>query len=231
MSKKTVQKPQNIIEARKLTLSYDKENPIIKNCTFNIKTGDMVVITGKSGSGKSTLLKSFYGDIKVDTGSLKIYGREMNNITRHDLNYLRRQLGIIFQDYKLINEWTVQQNILLPLQINKYPEKKSLEQVDKLLRHVKLNMKHDSYPLELSGGEQQRVAVARALSHNPLMILADEPTGNLDDYSSALIWDLLRRANEDLNITVIVVTHRIPSSLGYHYRRLDLREGDVYEID
>lgn len=232
MNNKTVEfRTENIIEARKLNLSYEKGNHVIKNCTFNIKKGDMVIITGKSGSGKSTLLKSFYGDIPVESGSLKVCDKEMYKIPKKELTSLRRELGIIFQDYKLIHEWNVEKNIMLPLEINGYSKDIALNQVEKLLVHIKLQFKNNKYPLELSGGEQQRVAVARAMSHNPMIILADEPTGNLDDYSSALIWDLLKRANQELKITIIVVTHRIPTNLGYHYRRFDLRDGDVYEIN
>ncbi|GKT34187.1 ABC transporter ATP-binding protein [Aduncisulcus paluster] len=118
---------------------------------------------------------------------------------------------------------------MLPLKVHKYADDVSRAQVKKLLKHVKLSHKVGAYPAELSGGEQQRVAVARALAHNPSIILADEPTGNLDDYSSDMIWTLLKNANEHLGITVVVVTHRIPTNLGIKYRRFNIEEGVVYE--
>jgi cell division transport system ATP-binding protein len=223
-------KKGRIIEAKRINLSYERGNPIIKNSSFVINKGDVVLITGKSGSGKSTLLKSLYGDIGIESGSLTVYDKELYDINKSDLNSLRKRIGIIFQDYKLIHEWNVEKNIMLPLQINGYSKDVALQQVEKLLDHVKMPLKGAKYPLELSGGEQQRVAVARAMSHNPLLILADEPTGNLDEYSAAVIWDLLRRANEQLGVTVVVVTHRIPDRLGYDYRRFDIKDGDVYEI-
>jgi cell division transport system ATP-binding protein len=190
----------------------------------------MVLITGKSGSGKSTLLKSLYGEMAVESGSLTVDGFDMDTISKSDLNELRRDLGIVFQDYKLIKEWTIEKNIMLPLEISKeYPKDVCHAQVEKLLSHVKLNLQSTKYPLELSGGEQQRAAVARALAHNPSIILADEPTGNLDDYSSEMIWDLLNGANKQLGVTVVVVTHRIPMKLGVNYRRFEIDDGGVYE--
>jgi cell division transport system ATP-binding protein len=118
---------------------------------------------------------------------------------------------------------------MLPLKVHKYDEKTCIAQAKRLLKHIKLSHKLGAYPAELSGGEQQRVAVARALAHNPVIIFADEPTGNLDDYSSDMIWTLLKNANEILGITVVVVTHRIPTGLGIKYRRFNIEEGVVYE--
>jgi cell division transport system ATP-binding protein len=218
------------IDAKKLYLGYEKDINIIKNASFTINKGDMVLITGKSGSGKSTLLKSLYGEMAVESGSLTVDGFDMDTISKSDLNELRRDLGIVFQDYKLIKEWTIEKNIMLPLEISKeYSKDVCHAQVEKLLSHVKLNLQSTKYPLELSGGEQQRAAVARALAHNPSIILADEPTGNLDDYSSEMIWDLLNGANKQLGVTVVVVTHRIPMKLGVNYRRFEIDDGGVYE--
>jgi cell division transport system ATP-binding protein len=219
------------IDAKKLYLGYEKGINIIKNVNFTVNRGDMVLITGKSGSGKSTLLKSLYGDIGIESGTLIVDGFNMSSIKDSELNRLRRDLGIVFQDYKLIKEWTIEKNIMLPLMINSEHSKEVCQaQVEKLLAHVKLSLQSTKYPLELSGGEQQRAAVARALAHNPSIILADEPTGNLDDYSSEMIWDLLNGANKQLGVTVVVVTHRIPMKLGVNYRRLELDDGGVYEV-
>ncbi len=221
----------NIITATNLTLSYDKEDEVIKDANFSIKKGDFVFITGPSGSGKSTLLKSFYGSLAVDKGSLVVGGLDMVDIKKEKLQELRTHLGIVFQDYRLINEWTVEKNVVLPLWIAGYSEEVQRTQSERLLHHVKLSGKEKKYPLELSGGEQQRVGVARALAKNPFLILADEPTGNLDDYSSNVIWDLMENACHQLDTTVVVVTHRIPMVFNIPYRHFTIDEqGSVYEV-
>ncbi|KIM08788.1 MAG: ABC transporter ATP-binding protein [Sulfurovum sp. FS06-10] len=221
----------NVIIANNLTLCYESDEEIIKDATFAIKKGDFVFITGPSGSGKSTLLKSFYGNLQPKEGSLVIGGLDMVDIKKSKLQELRSHLGIVFQDYKLINEWTVEKNVVLPLWISGYSNEVQETQARRLLHHVKLSGKENKYPLELSGGEQQRVGVARALSKNPFLILADEPTGNLDDYSSNVIWDLMENACQQLDTTVVVVTHKIPSVFNIPYRHFTIDEkGSIYEV-
>ena len=218
-----------VINASNLTLSYgDKE--IIRDANFSIKKGEFVFITGPSGSGKSTLLKSLYGQLTPNEGTLIIGGLEMANIKGRKLQELRSHLGIIFQDYKLINEWTVKKNVVLPLMIAGYSVDVQETQAERLLKHVRLSEHKDRYPLELSGGEQQRVGVARALAKNPFLILADEPTGNLDEYSSNVIWDLMENACEQLKTTVLVVTHKIPSVFSNPYRHFIIESKGVYEV-
>lgn len=218
-----------MILANNICLSYEDGQNIIQNAKFKINERDFIFITGSSGSGKSTLLKSFYSDIKLKSGVLLVNKYNLSDINNKKLRSLRKSIGIIYQDFKLIKEYTVEENIMLPLKINGYSDKLSRTQAHKLLRHVKLPTKAKSYPDELSGGEQQRVAVARALSHNPKLILADEPTGNLDDYSADVIWNLLKKANEQLGIAVVVVTHRIPENLGISFRKFSISSGEIYE--
>jgi len=221
---------KNVIIAKDLVLEYKKDVPIIKNSNFSIKSGEFVFITGPSGSGKSTLLKSFYGELKPKSGILQIGGVMLNDIKPSKLAFLRKYLGIIFQDYKLIKEWSVKKNVMLPLLIAGYSKDVCEAQTKRLLKHVRLEGKENYFPVELSGGEQQRVAMARALAHNPVIILADEPTGNLDEYSSRVIWSLLEGANEQLGTTIVVVTHSIPSNLKVPFKHLYIEEGRVYEI-
>ena len=216
---------ENVITAQNLTLAYDTTDKIINNASFTIQKGDFVFITGPSGSGKSTLLKAFYGNLKPQEGELNIGGLNMSDINKNRLQELRTHLGIVFQDYKLINEWTVEKNVVLPLWIAGYSAEVQTNQAKRLLHHVKLTGKEDKYPLELSGGEQQRVGVARAMAKNPFLILADEPTGNLDEYSSNVIWDLMENACQQLDTTIVVVTHRIPMMFNIPYRHFSIDAG------
>ncbi|WP_428737293.1 cell division ATP-binding protein FtsE [Sulfurimonas sp.] len=219
-----------VIIAEDLSLSYSSEETIINKANFSIDSSSFVFITGASGSGKSTLLKSLYGALKPKEGSLVVGGVELKNVSTSKLNFLRKHLGIVFQDYKLVKEWSIEKNIMLPLIINGYDKTVTQNQVDSLLKHVRLKHQAGKYPMELSGGEQQRVAMARALAHNPILILADEPTGNLDDYSSQLIWNLLEGANEQLKTTVIVVTHHIPENMKVSYKHYHIEFGDIREV-
>ncbi len=219
-----------VIYANNLSLAYNDRETIINDTSFSIESGSFVFITGASGSGKSTLLKSFYGAISPKRGDLIVGGVELSNIAPKKLNLLRRHIGIVFQNYRLVNEWTIEKNVILPLIISGYSKEVSTSQVEKLLRHVKLSHQTGKYPQELSGGEQQRVAMARALSHNPILILADEPTGNLDDYSSQVIWNLLQGANLQLKTTVVVVTHNIPKTLNLEYKHFHLENGVLNEV-
>ena len=219
-----------VIIADNLSLSYSNDETIINKVNFSINSASFVFITGASGSGKSTLLKSLYGALKPKEGSLVVGGVELRNVSSSKLNFLRKHIGIVFQDYKLVKEWTIEKNIMLPLIINGYEKSVTQNQVDSLLKHVRLKHQAGKYPQELSGGEQQRVAMARALAHNPILILADEPTGNLDDYSSQLIWNLLEGANTQLKTTVIVVTHHIPESMNVDYKHFHIEYGSIHEV-
>ncbi len=219
-----------MIEAKDIYLTYDKSHFIIKKANFKIRNKEFIFIAGKSGSGKSTLIKSLYGQIPLKYGSLRVCESELFKVKQKQLRNLRQDIGIIFQDYKLIKKFNIEENILLPLKINGYSADVSAQQVKNLLSHVNLMDKAKYYPDQLSGGEQQRVAVARALAHNPRLIIADEPTGNLDDYSAEVVWSLLKGANEQLGITVVVVTHRVPKNFGINFRQLAIQNGVVYEV-
>ncbi|WP_307983643.1 ABC transporter ATP-binding protein [uncultured Helicobacter sp.] len=221
----------SLISASKLTLGYHKDEPVIIDANFEINHKDFVFISGPSGSGKSTLLNSLYGGLSPMSGNLSVCDINLSKASKRSINYLRQRIGIVFQDYKLIEEWSVEKNITLPMEINGYKKDACDAQVEKLLSHIGLLHKANKYPLELSGGEQQRVAMARAIAHRPMLILADEPTGNLDDFSSDMIWSLLKSANEQLDITIVVVTHRVPMRINIEYRHLfiDRERNSIYE--
>lgn len=220
---------QKIISARGLCLGYRNEI-VIQDANFDIDANDFVFITGKSGSGKSTLVKSLYGEVRPHAGSLNVCLCDMGRVNESGLSELRQKIGIIFQDYRLIREWSVERNVMLPLMIKGYTQSVCKEQANKLLKHVNLLLKADKFPPQLSGGEQQRVAMARALAHNPRLLICDEPTGNLDEYSSDVIWSLLRSAKEVLGTCIIVVTHKIPNALRIPYRHFSIENGEMHEI-
>lgn len=220
----------SIITALNLNLGYNKDPLVIKNADFQIKENDFAFITGVSGSGKSTLLRSMYGNLPIKDGHLSVCGFNLHSASKSSIFKLRRQIGIVFQDYKLIKEWNIERNIMFPMILSGFPKNSSKIKTERLLRHIRLEHKAKKYPLELSGGEQQRVALARALAGNPKIIFADEPTGNLDDYSSDMIWSLLKGVNEQLKITIVVVTHRMPDKISMQHRHLYIENGVVYDM-
>ena len=221
---------QKIISASGLCLGYENDQNLITDAKFDIYSDDFVFITGQSGSGKSTLLKSFYGQMKPSAGSLSVCLTDMTDITQQNLDKLRQRIGVVFQNYRLISEWNIEKNVMLPLMIKGLSASVCKNQATKLLKHVNLLHRADKFPNELSGGEQQRAAMARALAHNPNLLLCDEPTGSLDEYSSDVIWGLLRSAKEYLGTCIVVVTHHIPVSLRVPYRHLVIENGRIYEI-
>ena len=198
----------------------------VDTISFGVEEGTIFGFLGPNGAGKTTTINILCTLLSPTSGKAFIAGHDCLN----DPSEVRKAIGIVFQDYKLVKEWTIEKNVMLPLIIGGYEKSVSEQQVHKLLNHVKLNHQSEKYPLELSGGEQQRVAMARALSHNPILILADEPTGNLDEYSSELIWNLLEGANTQLKTTIIVVTHHIPETMKIDYKHLHIEYGTIYEV-
>ncbi len=220
----------NIISAKNVTFKYPSDSTfVLNNLNLMIPQGSFSFIVGSSGSGKTTLLKTLYGELLCQSGELHVCGLKMNAIHQNHLNVLRRHIGIVFQDYKLIDEWTIEENVILPLKIQNFSRSTCRQQAEKLLSHVKLLHKSKRYPYELSGGEQQRIGLARAMAHNPLVIIADEPTGNLDHYSSEVIWNLLINANQHLGTSIIVATHQIPSLAPLNHLCFQLKNGQCFE--
>lgn len=222
---------ESIIRAEDLTLGYRK-SIVIKSANFAIKKQDFVFITGVSGSGKSTLLRSMYGALRAESGNLRVCGFDLVRAKKAQIAALRREIGIVFQDYKLIKEWSIEKNIAFPMKFNPkiLNDKTPIHtRTQALLKHVKLIHKANKLPMQLSGGEQQRAALARAIAHAPSVIFADEPTGNLDDFSSDIIWNLLLAAKNQLQATIIVVTHRLPNLDGF--RHLHIEDSHVSEIN
>ena len=186
--------------------SYDNGTKALKGINLRIDDGEFVFLVGPSGSGKSTIIKLLTAEIAPSDGRLMVNGYNLNNITPRQVPYLRRTLGVIFQDFRLINKKTVAENLTFGMRVVGATPREIRKRVPYVLELVGLSKKKDMRPDQLSGGEQQRVAIARALVNNPSMIIADEPTGNLDPQRSLEIMMLLERINE-LGTTVLVVTH------------------------
>lgn len=185
---------------------YDNGTKALKGVNMRIDDGEFVFLVGPSGSGKSTVIKLITGEIASTEGRLMVNGYNLNNIAPRQIPYMRRTLGIIFQDFRLIEKKTVYENLAFVMRAIGASNRELKRRIPYVLQLVGLDKKADHYPGELSGGEQQRVAIARALVNNPSMIIADEPTGNLDPQRALEIMMLLERINE-LGTTVMVVTH------------------------
>lgn len=194
-----------MIRFENVTKSY-KDKKALDGIDLEIKHGEFVSIVGQSGAGKSTLLKLIFGEEKADQGKILIDEVDVMNISEADLPYLRRKIGVVFQDMKLLPRKTALENVAFAMEVAGYEKNKIMHDVPRILEMVGLNDKTHSFPDEMSGGEKQRVAIARALAHKPVLLIADEPTGNLDEINSFEILDLLHKIN-NLGTTVILATH------------------------
>lgn len=180
---------------------------VLHDVNLTVQSGEMIYLLGKVGSGKSSLMKTIYGALPITAGEAQVLGHDMKRIRRRKLPYLRRRLGIIFQDYKLLTDRSVEENLLFVLRATGWSDKKEMHNlVHNVLEQVGMGTKAYKKPYELSGGEQQRVVIARALLNSPEIILADEPTGNLDTETGKEIMDLLYAISK-AGITVLMSTH------------------------
>ena len=195
-----------MIRLKDVEMEYDNGTRAIQGISLTIEDGEFVFLVGPSGSGKSTIIKLLTGEVEPCAGRIMINGFSVSNISERQIPLMRRTLGVIFQDFRLIDKKTVWENLEFVMRAVGASPKEIRKRIPYVLDLVGLGKKADSYPTELSGGEQQRVAIARALVNNPNMIIADEPTGNLDPHRSLEIMMLLERIN-DLGTTVLVVTH------------------------
>ena len=216
-----------MLEFQKVTATY-KKNTGIFDISFELNAGEMIFLMGPTGAGKSTVLKAVYSAIKINSGKIVVDGRDLTKINQYQIPFLRQEIGMIFQDFKLLNDRTVLENVALPLRIQGMPTQKIYEEVYSTLSKVGLSNLHKSYPLELSGGEQQRVCIARALVKKPKIILADEPTGNLDPNVSDEILDLLDIFT-DSGSAVLMSTHNFPLIKPRKKRFIELSNGRIID--
>ncbi len=187
---------------------YQKENRVLDKVNLTISRGEFVYLIGKTGSGKSSLLKTLYAALPLQYGTGTVAGHVLKNLNRKTIPLLRRKLGIIFQDFNLLEDRSIEQNLLFAMQAMGWTDKKKMkDRIDELLEKVDLTGKNKTMPHNISGGEQQRVVIARALLNNPQLIIADEPTGNLDPETSDDILLLLRKLANENDTAVLFATH------------------------
>ena len=198
--------------------------------SFRVRRGEFLFVTGHSGAGKSTLLRLLLAMERPTTGKLLLAGQDLGQISNAQIPFLRRQIGVVFQNHQLLFDRTVFNNVALPLQILGLSKPEIAKRVDSALERVALSDKTDLYPGDLSTGQQQRVGIARAIVHRPALLLADEPTGNLDSQTSREIMDLLASFNQKLGITVLMVTHE-PDMAAYAKRVIRFVDGQVATDD
>ncbi|MBQ4240917.1 MAG: cell division ATP-binding protein FtsE [Oscillospiraceae bacterium] len=216
-----------MIEFRNVTKEYPGGTLALDEVDFTIDKGEFVFILGHSGAGKSTLLKLMLKEEEPTDGDITIADYNLSRIRRRKIPYLRRELGVVFQDFRLIPTMTAYENVAFAMRVTNVAAREIRRRVPYILKLVGLEEKSQMYPEQLSGGEQQRVALARALVHNPKIILADEPTGNIDPKLSMEIIELLKEINK-LGTTVVVVTHDISIVNRFKERTIILRNGRVF---
>ena len=195
-----------MIKFQKVTKIYPPKTIALKDVSFEVKKNEFVAIVGRSGAGKTTLLKLLLGEERPTRGKVFFDGEEVSSLNSSELPYIRRRIGAVFQDYKLLASKTTYENVAYVLEVMGVPESQIARDVPQVLEIVGLSHRASNFPAELSGGEKQRVAIARALIHRPDVILADEPTGNLDPYNTSEIINLLLKIHQ-LGTTIILATH------------------------
>ena len=205
---------------------YESGTTALKGISLRIEDGEFVFLVGPSGSGKSTIIKLLTGEIVPTSGQIAVNGFSLTNIAERQIPLLRRSVGVIFQDFRLIPSMTVYENIAFAMHVTNVKSREISDRVEYMLELVHLEDKAKAYPDTLSGGEQQRVAVARALAHGPKLVIADEPTGNIDPELSLEMMELLERVSQT-GITVLVVTHEHELVRQFHQRVVTLKKGRI----
>ncbi len=217
-----------MIQIHNVHMSYKNDAAALNGVTLSVRKGDFAFLTGVSGAGKSTLLRLIYAALQPSRGQILIDGQNLSRMSRREIPYLRRGIGVVFQDFKLLPNRTVLENVAITLEVLGWSKKDIGKKVYQVLKQMGLEHKIDSTPLRLSGGEQQRVALARALVNDPKILLADEPTGNLDEENKEQILSIFREANIR-GTTVLVASHDRRLIESCHKRIVVLDKGRIVE--
>lgn len=220
---------QPVLELKNAAI-YQRESLILSEVDVKVNKGDFVYLIGKTGTGKSSFMKTLYGDLPLTEGEGHIVDFNLRTLKEKDIPYLRRKLGVVFQDFKLLTDRNIKDNLLFVLKATGWKDKKAMEsKIDEVLDKVGMKTKSFKYPYQLSGGEQQRVAIARALLNDPELILADEPTGNLDPQTSVEVMEVLQEISKNGN-TILMATHDYALLLKYPSKTLKCDGQRVFEV-
>nr|WP_321245831.1 ATP-binding cassette domain-containing protein [uncultured Psychroserpens sp.] len=220
---------ETVLQLKNVSI-YQGDSMVLSDVNFEMNKGDFVYLIGKTGSGKSSFMKTLYGDLQLTEGEGHVVDYDLRAMKEKDIPFLRRKLGIVFQDFKLLPDRTINNNLEFVLKATGWKDKTKIkDRIESVLDKVDMKTKGFKFPHELSGGEQQRIAIARALLNDPELILADEPTGNLDPQTSIEVMEVLRDINNNGN-TILMATHDYALLLKYPSKTLKCDENKVFEV-
>jgi cell division transport system ATP-binding protein len=224
-----LEKPETILELKDVSI-FQKESLVLNDVSLEVKKGEFVYLIGKTGSGKSSFMKTLYGDLPLREGSGKIVDFDLRKLREKDIPFLRRKLGVVFQDFKLLPDRNINKNMRFVLKATGWKDPIKMDaQIEDVLEKVGMKTKGFKFPHELSGGEQQRIAIARALLNNPELIIADEPTGNLDPQTSVEVMKVLQAINK-AGRTILMATHDYALILKFPSKTLKCDGNKVFEV-
>jgi cell division transport system ATP-binding protein len=220
---------QEVLSLKNVTIYQDK-NPVLTDVNIEVKNGEFIYLIGRTGSGKSSFLKTLYADLALTEGEGNVVDYDLTTLKEKDIPYLRRKLGVVFQDFKLLSDRSVKDNLLFVLKATGWAEKAEMDlKIEEVLDKVGMKGFANKMPHQLSGGEQQRVGIARALLNDPELLLADEPTGNLDPQTSVEVMEVLRSINAN-GKTILMATHDYALVLKYPSKTLKFEDGKMFEV-